>query len=217
LPGQELHPLEAPGLAWRTKTFAEVYPNSGLTAENVGRAIAAFERTIISNNSPFDRYMRGDKNAMDPAAIRGMQLFMGKANCTACHSGPNFTDESFHNIGVGDSDPGRAAIVGDASLTGAFKTPGLRNVVLSAPYMHNGSSATLEEVVRFYNTGGTSTQGLSELIKPLHLTDSEVFDLVAFLGALTDPVVVTRPAIPSETVLSAQPTGTDPVPAAVVR
>ena len=116
------------------KTFAEVYPESGITPQNIGRAMAAFERTIISNNSPFDRYVRGDQNAMGPDAIRGLQLFMGKANCIACHSGPNFTDESFHNIGIGDTDPVRAAVIHDQSLTGAFKTSGLRNVLLCSLY-----------------------------------------------------------------------------------
>jgi cytochrome c peroxidase len=184
--------------------FAAVYAESGITPENIGRAIAAFERTIISANSAFDRYMRGDQNAMSPDAIRGLQLFMGKANCIACHSGPNFTDESFHNIGVGDTDPGRAAVIHDQSLTGAFKTPGLRNVLLSAPYMHDGSVPTLEEVVRFYNAGGKHTAGLSDLMKPLHLNDREIFELVAFLGALTDPVVITRPALPPQKEVTAQ-------------
>lgn len=208
---QALGPIQAPGemnmpltqllprlkeVPYYVYTFAKVYPDSGLTAENIGRAIAAFERTIVSDNAPFDRYMKGVKTAMSPEAIRGMALFTGKANCVACHSGPNFTDESFHNIGLGGEDTGRAAIVGDATLNRAFKTPGLRNALLTAPYMHDGSVATLEEVVRFYNAGGKHKNGASDLIKPLHLAEAEVFDLVAFLGALTDPVVVTRPEIP---------------------
>jgi cytochrome c peroxidase len=217
---QALGPIQAPGemnmpldtligrlkqIPFYVKTFTAVYPDSGLTADNVGRAIAAFERTLISSNSPFDRHMRGDKDAMSPEGVRGMQLFTGKANCIACHSGPNFTDESFHNIGVGGTDTGRAAIANDASLTGAFKTPGLRNVLLTAPYMHDGSVATLEGVVRYYNAGGSHPHGLSELIKPLALTESEIFDLVAFLGALTDPVTVTRPAMPPAQEPAVQP------------
>ena len=141
---------------------------------------------------------------MSSAAVRGLQLFTGKANCAACHSGPNFTDESFHNIGVGGQDKGRAAIIQDPSLVGAFKTPGLRNVLLTAPYMHDGSVPTLEEVVRFYNAGGKHPQGVSELIKPLHLTEDEIFDLVAFLGALTDPLVISRPRIATDQQISAQ-------------
>ncbi len=179
------------------EAFAKLYPDAGIVPETIARAIAAFERTLISDNSPFDRSMQGDKQAMSAAAIRGMQLFEGKANCTACHSGPNFTNESFHNLGLGDEDPARAAIVDDDTLRGAFKTPGLRNVLLTAPYMHDGSLATLEAVVRFYNRGERKGARTSDLMKPLHLSAAEIFDLVAFLGALTDPVVVTRPEIPS--------------------
>src|ERR1043166_121062 len=157
---QALGPIEAAGemnmafdkLADRLKaipfyvqSFEKVYPKSKITKENIGKAIAAFERTIISNNSPFDRYMKGDKSAMTPAAVQGMQLFVGKAGCANCHDGPNFTDESFYNIGVGGKDKGRAAIAKDEALLGAFKTPGLRNVALTAPYMHDGSLKTLKE------------------------------------------------------------------------
>ena len=208
---QALGPIAAPGemnmplkrlipklkrVPFYERAFTQVYSDSGLTIDNVARAIAAFERTLISDHSPFDQYMKGETTAMSPAAIRGMQLFKGKAKCTRCHSGPNFTDESFHNIGVGGADKARGAIVNDPSLNHAFKTPGLRNVLLTAPYMHDGSVATLEGVVRFYNDGGKPKYGRSALITPLHLTEEEIFDLVAFLGALTDPVVVQRPAIP---------------------
>lgn len=206
---QALGPIEAAGemnmpleklmpklqeVPFYTKTFREVYPKAGLTKENLGKAIAAFERTIISMNSPFDKYMKGDKAAMSAAAIRGMKLFEGKARCAECHDGPNFTDDSFHNIGVGGEDKGRAAVVKDDSLLGAFKTPGLRNVALSAPYMHDGSVKTLEGVVRFYNKGGKHKKGLSDLIKPLQLTDNEVADVVAFLNALTEPMSIMPPA-----------------------
>ena len=179
-------------------TFTKVYGKEGITNENIGRAIASFERTIVSANSPFDRFVKGDKDAMIPAAIRGMDLFKGKANCIACHGGPNFTDESFHNVGLGDTDPGRAKIVPGATMQGAFKTSGLRNIILSAPYMHNGSEASLEAVVRFYNKGGNSKQGTDKLIKPLNLSNQEIQELVAFLGALTDPVKVAAPKIPKD-------------------
>jgi cytochrome c peroxidase len=216
---QALGPIQAPGemnmpldqlvpklqqVPFYVKTFAEVYPKLGMMPETIARAIAAFERTLISNNSPFDRYMQGDTSAMSPAAIRGLQLFIGKANCVTCHSGPNLTDQSFHNIGVGGQDSGRATVIKDPSLMGAFKTPGLRNALLTAPYMHDGSVPTLEEVVRFYNAGGKHRQGVSELIKPLQLTEHEIFDLVAFLGALSDPIVIKRPRIPADKQISAQ-------------
>lgn len=208
---QALGPIEAEGemnmpldqllprlkkVKWYNKTFEEVYGKPGITKENIGRAIAAFERTIISDNSPYDRYIAGDKNAMSPSQIRGLALFKGKGNCIDCHDGPNFTDDSFHNIGVGDDDPGRYAINGEKSMTGAFKTPGLRNIIFSAPYLHDGSAGTLQEVIELYNIGGKPTPYLDKLIKPLGLSKQEKADLVAFLGALTDPVVIERPEIP---------------------
>ncbi len=176
--------------------FHSVYGKSGITSENIGKAIAAFERGIISDNSAFDRYIKGDKYAMAPAAIRGLKLFEGKARCAKCHNGPNFTDESFHNIGVDDSDVGRQKISDSAGMKGAFKTPGLRNVWLTGSYMHDGSEPSLEAVVRFYNRGGDKKQGLDKLIKPLKLNDIEISDLLAFLAALTDPIIMMRPEIP---------------------
>ena len=216
---QALGPIAAPGemnmpldqlipklrnVPFYVRAFATVYPDSGLTIENVARAIAAFERTLISMNSPFDRYQQGDRDALSPAAIRGLQLFTGKANCIVCHSGPNFTDESFHNIGIGGQDPGRAEVIKDTSLWGAFKTPGLRNTALTAPYMHDGSLPSLEAVVRFYNMGRQHSKAVSELIKPLQLSEREIFDLVAFLGALTDPLVIVKPSMPSAKTRSAR-------------
>src|SRR5262249_52312456 len=214
---QALGPIEAAGemnmaldklvdklktIPFYVQSFEKVYPKSKITRENIGKAIAAFERTIVSNNSPFDRYMKGDKSAITPAAVRGMQLFVGKAACAKCHDGPNFTDDSFYNIGLGGKDKGKAAIVKDDTLLGAFKTPGLRNVALTAPYMHDGSLKTLKEVVHFYNEGGRHKQGISDLIKPLQLTESEMSDLVAFLVALTNPVNISPPAGTAKEVVS---------------
>lgn len=178
--------------------FNKVYGESGLTLNNVARAIASFERSIISDNSAYDKYIAGNKSAMSPSAIRGLTLFEGKGNCADCHDGANFTDDSFHNIGISPvtTDMGRALIDKSSGLKGAFKTPGLRNVVMTAPYMHDGSEASLEEVVRYYNEGGKHKKHLSKLIKPLNLTEGEISDLVAFMGALTDPVIIERPTIP---------------------
>ena len=180
------------------KQFKVVYGESGLTIENVAKAIAAFERTIISDNSAYDKYIAGNISAMSPSAIRGLALFTGEANCANCHDGPNFTDDSFHNIGVSpvSIDRGRANIPGSEELVGAFKTPGLRNIVFSAPYMHDGSESTLEDVINYYNKGGTHKKSLSSLIKPLNLNSIEIADLVAFLGALTSPVTIERPKTP---------------------
>lgn len=194
MPLDQLIPrLEA--VEYYQKAFKSVYGN-GITKENIGKAIAAFERTLVSINSPFDQYLAGNQEAMRPEAVRGMKLFDGKANCTKCHDGPNFTDNSFHDIGVKGSDPGREKISGDASQRRAFKTPGLRNVIFTAPYMHDGSEGSLEDVVRFYNRGGDRKEGLSNLIEPLNLTEQEIADIVAFMGALTDAIIVERPKVP---------------------
>lgn len=177
------------------KNFTALYED-GLTFINVGKAIAAYERTLFSTNSAFDKYLAGDKTALSPSAERGLELFVGKANCVACHDGPNLTDESFHNIGVNSSDQGRFAISNDTTQMGAFKTPGLRNILFSAPYMHNGSIGTLEEVVEHYNKGAPGKENVSELIKPLNLNTQEKAELVAFMAALSDPIIVERPNLP---------------------
>ncbi len=184
------------GVPYYQKEFAAVYGDSGITKENIGHAIAAFERTFAVTDTPFDRYIAGDKAAMGPAAVRGMKLFEGKANCIACHDGPNFTDNSFHNIGLKSRDLGRYEHVKSEELKFAFKTPGLRNILLTAPYMHDGSEPTLEAVVEFYNRGGDIKEGISKNIKPLDLNENEVQDLVAFMGALTQPLDIKRPYIP---------------------
>lgn len=177
------------------QSFARQYGAERITPELIGKAIAAFERTLISRDSPFDRHLRGVPGAMSEEAVRGMALFRGKANCMACHGGVNFTDESFHNLGMLDNDPGRGALDSSPVLRAAFKTPGLRNVALTAPYMHDGSLLTLEAVVRFYVRGG-DRPGSDPLMKPLDIDEGGIRDLVRFMEALTDPVEITPPAIP---------------------
>ena len=118
-------------------------------------ALASYVRTFLSGNSAFDRYMAGDAAAMSAAEQLGLRLFTGKAGCSSCHVGPNFTDERFHNTGAGDgSDPGRCAVTGREEDRGAFKTPSLREAARTPPYMHDGSLATLEDVIEFYDKGG---------------------------------------------------------------
>lgn len=177
--------------------FAKAFGSPEITMPRIAQAIAAYERTVLSGNSPFDRYVAGDKDALSPAAVRGMELFNGKANCKVCHAGFNFTDESYHNIGVGMQKPkpdvGRVAISKAASEHGAFKTPTLRNIAQTAPYMHDGSETTLREVVEFYNRGGVANPSLSQEIKPLNLTAAEVTDLIAFLEALSGDVTNATP------------------------
>lgn len=186
--------------AYRAMFKAAFPPDGAITHLNMALAIAAFERTLVSNASAYDRYMDGDANALSPEAKRGLAVFEGKGQCTACHNGPDFTDWQFHNIGVDSDDPGHGKIQETdeekAEYQGAFKTPGLRNVALTAPYLHDGSLGTLEEVVAFYDRGGDRRDNLSPLIEPLGLTDREKWDLVVFLGALTHTIEVQPPALP---------------------
>ena len=160
--------------------FQKVF-GTDVTSEGIAKAIAAYERTILSGDAPYDKWKLGDKTALTEPAQRGMKLFFGKANCVACHSGPNFTDNGFHNIGVPGSDEGRGAISKSAGDKGAFKTPTLREIAKSGPYMHDGSLKTLEEVVAHYVKGGTPNPELDEEIFPLKLTPEESADLVTFL------------------------------------
>jgi cytochrome c peroxidase len=160
-----------------------------VTADGIAKAISAFERTVLSGPSPYDKYSAGDRSAMPEAAAKGMRLFNGKARCRMCHGGPMFSDQGFHNLGVGMDRPqpdiGREAVTKVARDRGRFKTPGLRNVALTWPYMHDGSVKTLIDVVEFYNRGGVKNPTLDIFVMPLDLTDGESKDLVAFLEALT--------------------------------
>jgi parallel beta-helix repeat protein len=165
-----------------------------VTYENVQNAIAAFERTLVTNNSPFDRYASADVNALTPAQRRGLAVFRSAGTrCFECHAAPTFSDDSFSVTGVPDlpgqpHDAGRAGIE-STSLDGAFKSPTLRNIALTAPYMHNGAFATLEEVVDFYAQGGGRDAGVENVdihVIGFDLTEQETSDLVAFMYALTD-------------------------------
>ena len=162
------------------KQFQQVF-GSDVTSDGMAKAIAAYERTVLSGDAPFDKFKAGDKAALSEAAARGMKLFLGKANCSACHAGASFTDNSFHNIGVLGTDEGRATINKSVGDKAAFKTPTLREIVRSAPYMHDGSMKTLEEVVAHYNKGGSPHPQLDEELFPLKLTEAEAADLVTFL------------------------------------
>ena len=161
--------------------------------EDLARALASYVRTIYSGDSPFDRYVYGKRGALSDQQRRGLRLFRGKGNCTACHIGPTFSDEKFHNTGVAWrdgklQDEGRFAITGEAELKGAFKTPTLREVTRTAPYMHDGSLATLKDVIDFYDDGGRKNPYLDPEIRPLRLTKEEKTELLAFLKSLTGTV-----------------------------
>jgi cytochrome c peroxidase len=171
------------------------------TSDGIAKAIASFERTVISGPSPYDRYLKGEKKAMTPAAVRGMALFSGKARCIECHRGPTFSDQSFHNLGVGmdqpNPDTGRYDVTHQERDWGRFKTPMLRNVALTYPYLHNGSAAKLTDVVELIDRGGIPNKNLDPLMKPLNLTEAEKTDLIAFMDALTGTLPkIGEPALP---------------------
>ena len=169
---------------YRTQ-FKRVFGSDGVTADGIAKAIAAYERTVISGNAPFDRFKAGDQKALSEQAQRGQKLFFGKAHCSACHAGPNFTDNSFHNVGVGmdqkDFDKGRADISKLSGDTGAFKTPTLREIAKSGPYFHDGSAKTLEDVIDHYAKGGIPNEWLDEEIFNIKIAPGEKADLVKFM------------------------------------
>jgi cytochrome c peroxidase len=169
----------------------------GVKREDLARALAAFVRTIGSGDSGFDRAGRGSATEWPPGAQRGRAIFLGKGNCWLCHRGPTLTDEAFHNTGVAwraesFTDLGRAAVTGRVDELGAFKTPTLREVARTGPYMHNGSLQTLEEVVAHYDAGGRPNPNLDPRLRPLGLTPAEKQDLVAFLHSLSGRVSAGR-------------------------
>ncbi len=213
--------------------FQKIFGNNGINIDNVGKAIATFERAIVTAPAPYDYYSpveqfeklfaddlddldddlqeqyeelkaQAKEHPMSESAVRGMKLFATKANCAVCHAGANFTDEQYHNLGVGmegdDPDLGRFVVTKEEKDKGGFKTPTLRNVALTAPYMHDGSQQTLEEVVEWYNKGGHPNKWLSDKMKPLNLNDQEKKDLVAFMkeGLTSDFPEINSGRLPME-------------------
>jgi cytochrome c peroxidase len=179
--------------------FLEVFGEEP-TFDNVAKAIATFERTITSKNSRFDRYVMGEQDALTAQEKRGLILFLSKAACSRCHNGPNFTDDQFHNLGLPQVGPlkedlGRYGVTQEEKDKRAFKTPTLRNIDLTAPYMHNGVFETLEEVMDFYNQGGGEDALKSEEIFPLHLTEEEQNDVIAFLHSLRGDLQLVGPPL----------------------
>jgi cytochrome c peroxidase len=167
--------------------FEAVFGTTPLTVDQVADAIACFERTVVTADSPFDRFARGDETALTRQERRGLEIFNGKGHCTCCHWGPNFSNGRFHNLGVPPIDPskpdlGRVDITKNPADTRAFKTPTMRDVGLRPPYLHTGGEKTLEDVITFYNKGGGTTDpNLDRMMVPLDLSKGEIEALVAFL------------------------------------
>jgi cytochrome c peroxidase len=188
---QVLRPIEDPTEMGSNADAAAA--RVGVTREELATALASYIRSILAGDAPFDRHASGDFSALTGEEHAGLKVFRGKGNCTACHIGPTFTDERFHNTGVAVRD-GRIADEGRFRVTlrepdrGAFKTPTLREVARTAPYMHDGSLATLEEVIEFYDRGGRANPGLDAGIRPLGLSTEEKGSLAAFLRSLSGTV-----------------------------
>ncbi|MFT2722226.1 cytochrome-c peroxidase [Deinococcus sp. A31D244] len=170
------------------------------SVQNLVRALAAFQRTLTSRDSPFDRYRAGDASALSEAQVRGLDLFFDRAECFHCHTGRDFTDGLAHNnaMRVFNPDIGLAERTEQEGDVGRFVTPTLRNVALTGPYLHDGSRATLRDLLETYNDGGEPNPNADPLIHPLGLTDAELGDLEAFLHALTDESVARNPAFRPE-------------------
>jgi len=174
-------------------TLEEASARVELTQGEIAHALASYVRSILSGDSPYDRFVFGDRDALTAEERHGLEIFRGKGNCTACHAGPILTDESFHNTGVAWRDgelldEGRYSVTRNNEDRGAFKTPTLREVARTAPYMHDGSFATLEDVVELYDKGGIANPHLDPELRPLRLTAEEKAAVVAFLYTLSGRV-----------------------------
>ncbi|MFN7249427.1 MAG: cytochrome c peroxidase [Anaerobacillus sp.] len=173
----------------------------GITIENVGKALAAFQRLIVVNDTRYDQFLKGDRHALSNEEIRGLDLFAGKAFCITCHHGENLTDNEFYNLGINSDDIGRFAVTEEDRDLGRIRTPGLYGITHTAPYMRDGSIETLEEVIEFYNRGGDSHPNksifMTMFMSELNLTADEKADLLAFLKVLGgEPPIIEKPTLP---------------------
>ena len=183
-------------LAAYVEAFAKAYPGEPVDKATASKAIASFERSLVTRDTPFDRWVKGDAKAMTASQVNGLRVFLdpNKGNCSVCHSAPNFTDNGFHNLGLKQfgeekADVGRFKERAVALMKGAFRTPTLREVSTTAPYFHDGSANRLSDVVEHYVRGGDVKTNLSPNMKPLTLDAAEKADLLAFLNALSTPYV----------------------------
>jgi cytochrome c peroxidase len=210
---QALGPITSPGemnmpieqLVGRLESIAEykplfvaAFPGEKMGPSTLAKAIATYERTVVSERAPFDDWIDGNEKAISEEAKRGFAIFNAKAQCSSCHEGWNFTNDGFQDIGLPSDDIGRGKLMpGVLKMQHAFKTPGLREISRRSPYMHDGSVATLEQVVEHYDKGGVDRPSRSDLMKPLGLTSQEKSDLVAFLKTLTSELNPTAiPVLP---------------------
>jgi cytochrome c peroxidase len=168
--------------------FEKVFGTRSIAIDQIAQAIASFERTVVTTDSPFDRFIRGDGEALTSTEKKGLEIFNGKGHCSSCHWGGHFSDGRFHNLGIEPIDPskpdsGRYSVTKQPQDVGAFKTPTVRDASLRAPYMHTGKEGTLEDVVRLYNRGGgLNDANLDVLMVPLGLSEDEIQALVAFMA-----------------------------------
>ena len=183
LEAQVLQPIEDPNELGAS--LITVALRVGLPPGEIARALSSFVRSILSGNSPFDRFLNGARDALTADQQRGMQIFRGKGNCASCHTGPNLTDERTHNTGVAWRD---GTLEDHGAGRGDFKTPTLREVEHTAPYMHDGSLSTLEDVIEFYDQGGRPSPHLDQQVQPLGLTLREKQELAAFLRSLSGEI-----------------------------
>lgn len=174
------------GIESYQKEFDKVF-HQEVTKDNLAKALAAYERTIVMDKTPFDNYLAGNDKAMTDEAKQGMVLFAGKAGCIQCHAGATLSDNQFHNIGIEGNDPGRYNVTKKEDDRGKFRTSQLRGLMYTGPFMHNGKINTLTEVVSYYNRGGDNGKNKDDKIKPLNLSESEQKALVAFLESLSTP------------------------------
>ena len=169
--------------------FKKIFPKEGLSVETLAKALATFERSIVSGESRFDKWIAGDEKQLNDAEAKGFNVFLQKGNCNVCHGSFRFSDQSFNNIGIDNNDTGRAKVKKRALWKGAFKTPTLRNIANSAPYFHDGSVATLEEAVSICAKGGRDENAtVSALLIDKNLSEEEVKSIVVFLETLSEPV-----------------------------
>ena len=194
--------------------FAAAFPEAPeITPLSLSKAMAAYQRTLVSPMTRFDNWIAGETQALSASEKNGFLLFLGKAQCVSCHSGWSFTDYAFHDIGLATDRRGRGHVIGRAALEHAFKTPSLRELTWSAPYMHTGGLATLEDVVRHYEKGGVNRATRSpDLPRSLQFSDSERRDLVAFLKSLSSDTPYQPAAAPVIARGTIEPTSASKLP-----